>query len=66
MFSHFVSEERKQNMFVDHNTSGSIVRKTKKIPRSIPTQILPQLELLLMQAIRMMESAQEPGILKQV
>jgi site-specific recombinase XerD len=53
-------------MSVDHNAKGSIACKTKKIPRSIPTQILLQLDLLLMQAMRMMESAQEPGILKQV
>jgi len=53
-------------MFGDHNVKGSIAHKTRKIPRSIPTDILPQLDLHLMRAIQMMESAQEPGILKPV
>jgi integrase len=65
-FCDSIDEERKQRMFGDHNVKGSIAHKIRKIPRSIPTDILPQLDLLLMRAVQMMESEQEPGILKPV
>lgn len=53
-------------MFVDHNAKGTNSSKTKTLPRPIPKDVLSQLNMLLGQAIQMMERGQTPGILKLV
>lgn len=53
-------------MLGNHSKEGNIPFQAERLPHIIPTEVLYQLDMLLNQAICMMESGQTPGILKPV